>query len=473
MKKAKRKIFVISKIMILLGMVFLCLFPFMFTPRPTFAENIVYTSVLEDLKKDEKFDESQYPVNHNDHSLKVIQIAESVNGELFVYVYQPNSPNKALTATSINISTAINDSLSYKNYKLSLLSSVDTLYKFKVVDFVVKEDVVRYYDISSIFRAWNEKYDSGVGGDNTINEVSFEVGYLWTFVTLNGEVSCSATKTETIEITGKYVGFIRYRQGFVWHEDACDSHFVAFSTDKPIDTLLEADVEYVTRTFSPKQGFGGGMLTSLDDYEVSTQSDDYVYGEPVPSKATIKYTDEQTITVGHVFRKSYTFNRIESVSDFRKNTDYDFSNIAEENLQGKDWVLRFAETDYHFKATTGPFPTFSDNGTKVEEVSIMRLKFETNGVVYNLGVVDNKQTGSDVPSGKTKTWFEKLLEFLKEYWWLVLLGLVVLFIVIAFLPSVLNFLFWLLKVVAIGFWYVLKGIWWVVSLPFRIFKKDK
>ena len=35
--------------------------------------------------------------------------------------------------------------------------------------------------------------------------------------------------------------------------------------------------------------------------------------------------------------------------------------------------------------------------TLVGDVTILRLKFETNGKVYNLGVIDNKQTGSDKP----------------------------------------------------------------------------
>ena len=34
----------------------------------------------------------------------------------------------------------------------------------------------------------------------------------------------------------------------------------------------------------------------------------------------------------------------------------------------------------------------------VGNVTILRLKFETDGITYNLGVIDNKQTGSTEPS---------------------------------------------------------------------------
>ena len=51
------------------------------------AEGIIYTNVLEDLKKDTSFDPGNYPAKADDYSLKIIQLAETVNKELFVYVY--------------------------------------------------------------------------------------------------------------------------------------------------------------------------------------------------------------------------------------------------------------------------------------------------------------------------------------------------------------------------------------------------
>ena len=46
-----------------------------------------YSGVLDDLKKDGGFDESNFPAIADDYSLKLIQIAESVDSELFLYVY--------------------------------------------------------------------------------------------------------------------------------------------------------------------------------------------------------------------------------------------------------------------------------------------------------------------------------------------------------------------------------------------------
>lgn len=96
-----------------------------------------YSGVLDDLQKDDSFDESHYPVIADDYSLKLIQIAESVDGELFLYVYQPSGQAKNLIASSINISTTINDEISYRNYKVRLLSSSGVFYKYIVQDFGV------------------------------------------------------------------------------------------------------------------------------------------------------------------------------------------------------------------------------------------------------------------------------------------------------------------------------------------------
>ena len=71
------------------------------------AESITYSEVLDDLKKDTSFDPDNYPSKADDYSLQAIQLAESVNKELFVYVYQPSGKVKDFKASSINISTTI------------------------------------------------------------------------------------------------------------------------------------------------------------------------------------------------------------------------------------------------------------------------------------------------------------------------------------------------------------------------------
>ena len=131
-------------------------------------EGKTYSNVLDDLKKDSSFNPSNYPAKSNDYSLQIIQLAESVDKELFVYVYQPSGKAKNFKASSINISTTINDSISYLNYKLELLNSNGVFYKYIVSGLTVKDESVRYYAISSIYRPFDESIDKQANGGNTV-----------------------------------------------------------------------------------------------------------------------------------------------------------------------------------------------------------------------------------------------------------------------------------------------------------------
>ena len=142
-------------------------------------ENKTASGVIEDLSKDASFNVENYPSAAKDYSLQIIQLAESVDKELFVYVYQPSGDK--VRASSINISTTINDEISFFNYPLKLLNFEGTLFKYKVANFEVKKDPVRYYAISSIYRPFDESIGDKKSGNNTINEVNYAVNKQYCF----------------------------------------------------------------------------------------------------------------------------------------------------------------------------------------------------------------------------------------------------------------------------------------------------
>jgi len=105
----------------------------------------------------------------------------------------------------------------------------------------------------------------------------------------------------------------------------------------------------------------------------------------------------------------------------------------------------------------------------------LELTFETNGVVYNLGVVDNKQTGDLLPGGDEgddgvegmlawfKNLFEKIAAFFRKYWYWFVIGAVAfiaLIILAPFMPSIIHLIF-------SGIVWLFKGLVWLVSLPIR------
>ena len=367
-------------------------------------ENKTASGVIEDLSKDASFNAANYPSNAKDYSLSVMQLAESTDKELFIYVYQPSGDK--VRASSINISTTINDNISYHNYKLELLNFDSTLFKYKVTNFEVKKDPVRYYAMSSIYRP----FDAGIGdkksGNNTINEVNYVVNKQYCFGEINGKPYVNCIDIETIVVTDKFVGFVRYPDGFKLFTGAgaCDSHFVAFNTDKPIDKLLEADVYYTSQSYSWLFAIGVGQNETFGE-----KKDNYAY---------LKFTDKVEHTGDGFFAGTYKWDRIQTVDDFingenRENVYHGAvldvkvsSKLTDEalnELKGKKWVLRFTETSYNKSPRNGMGAAtyYHAETTMVGNVTILRLKFETDGITYNLGVIDNKQTGSIEPSNST------------------------------------------------------------------------
>lgn len=423
-----------------------------------------YTNVLEDLQKDDTFNVEDYPVIQDDYTLQVITIAESTDKELFVYVYQPSANYGNLRATTINISKNLHNKTTFTNYKLALINSNGAFYKYVIKGISVESSSTRYYEISSIFRAWNSEYDEDTGNDNTISEVSFKVAKQFTLVGDGEDIVTSVADTEVITITDKYVGFCRYEDGYDLnaYNGGCDSHFVAFSTDKKIDKLYEADVYYTSQSYQYVRVFtiGGGAETTYGDVV-----DNYVY---------LDYTQNASFTTNGIGGHTYSWKRITSVSNFIANEDRDLiyecgifnvntetkmSDTSLQNLKDKQWVLRFADTDYKYVYTS----SMQDiRKTIVADVTILRLSFETDGVVYNLGVVDNKQTGDSVPNNETNI----SLEMSDTFKILLMVMLLILLVVVLspILPTLFSIILTILKV-------IFKIIIWLVTAPFKLIGK--
>ena len=417
------------------------------TPLVARAESITYSGVMEDLKKDTSFKPENYPTKADDYSLQIIQLAESVNKELFVYVYQPSGKAKDFKASSINISTTINDAISFMNYKLVLLNSNGVFYKYKVENLAVKTDAVRYYAISSIYRPFDESIDKQASGGNTITEVNYDVSKQYSFGEINGKPYVNCVDIETIVVTDKFVGFVRYPDGFQLYVGACDSHFVAFNTNKPMDKLLEADVYYTTQSYDWSSAPFVGVNETFGD-----KADKYAY---------LKYTDKVEHSGGGLFAGTYKWDRIQTIDDFIKGenreniyhgavldvkTSSKLTDEALTELKGKKWVLRFAETSYSLSGYSTTGSTF-ESYTLVGDVTILRLKFETDGITYNLGVIDNKQSGSKDPSNETD------IDISLNKRGKMILYLLMLILLIILLAPILP--------------YVLQAIVWIISLPFK------
>ncbi len=450
------------------------------------AAETIYTTVTDDLGKDESFDVKQIQkdaAEQGNPEMYVFQIAESNAGELFIYVYQQSESK--YTASEIRISKFIGDNLAPKDYKLTLLSRNGTLHKYKVNDFAVLFDSVRNYLIVQIARPWDNNLGDTLENKNEVNTVAYAVNKLFSAETVDGAVKYTVKQNDSIVITSKYVGNLRYYDGGTWgHKYYTSSHYVAFSTDRRIDEIYEVDVSYVVKDY--------GLVDDLAYKNWDTANKQFF--EQNSSSNTVTLKSEQYAQNNNIWTsKLHTWKRIQSVTEFIKSEKFADASVLEQ-LEGKQWVLRFAETN--ITRTNLGLAGYNYSLSEVSDVTILRLHFLSYGKVFNLGVVDNKQSGSSVtkpdspPNGLDGLLdrlryvldrIETFFAWLGEHWWVIVVGVIVIAIIAALIAGIIKFGARVaFKVLGTVLWWILKIIFYIVTLPVwliiwgvRAIKKNK
>ncbi len=358
-----------------------------------FADTARYTKVMDDLQLDETFNENDFPDDSSDYSVKIIQIAETSDGDLFIYTYQPCQKTRYVVATSVNMS--LSESVTgTRLYDLELLSSSGVFCKYLVKDYSVTNKEIRYYNISTIYRPFDRHIDGNADNDNVKNEIAYAVGQFWTVKNIDNTVSYEMTATEVLKITSQMIGFRRYDDGFQWSgTKSCDAHFLLFNCDHKIDYLISADISFYTQSYKALAGS-------------NTE-----YGSKVQQTAYLRYDDEVSNDGGGWFGKKERWQRMASTTEFMRDTQ--LTDEETEVFKKYDWVLNFYETEYACEAggkdvlisALLPFGFIwtivnacTTTGTIVSDVTLLRLEFNCNGEIYNLGVIGDKQTGAGKPT---------------------------------------------------------------------------
>lgn len=381
----------------------------------TFADS-VYTSVLDDLQKGGDFDASFYPAVSDDYSMQVIQIAESESGELFVYVYQPASLAYELSATSISMSLS-KENGNFDVYQLQLVSAQSVFQKYKVNGFVVSDSATRFYNISAIYRKWDSNLD---GSADFVKEKAFEVAKCWTAMDYQGDVAYSVEEVQVVEIKHQWAGFLLYNEGYDGRYDFTsqltryinERFYVGFSTNYDIAGLFEVELEYTTTP--------GEYYYSYNRYDKSFFDErDVRHDDQQKSEHTVITADEIDETHPHSYGHHYTWNKISTKDDFIKNND--LTDEAKANLKNDQFVISFLSVQAVAGLLDGgdvsfPKTDYKISYTYLDEVVLLRLKFDAKGTTYNLGVIGDKITSEDKPSNPLEPEFgsnNALEEFLK------------------------------------------------------------
>ena len=197
-----------------------------------------YSNVTADLLRDSTFSVSKYPekdsVTNDNDKLQVIALAESIDKDLFLYIYCPLVQQNQLIAKTMQV-TFSSDTTEDNLYFLTFLNAQSTLFKYKVKDYAVSEDPTRLYNIKYI---WVESS----GG--------YEVNKTWTFTTVGDNNSCTVDKGET------------YNMGVLGSAATTGVPPKTDEDKKPSDANTNKNKNTITANITSKGAIAGVALTA-------------------------------------------------------------------------------------------------------------------------------------------------------------------------------------------------------------------
>lgn len=415
--------------------------------------------VLQDLLRDKDFDESIYSYVKDDYGLYVIQIAESSNKELFVYVYQPCHDTYDLIGTKISISYgySVNGAgLSPKLYNLRLISTSGTLDKYYVDGFTVPNDGDRYYNIVEIFRMVNTEIDGEQDPTTPKTDIAYSVGQQWYACDLNGSKRYEMNTFKTLQVETVWTDDIVIHDGFtlgslLLKHGMCNVWFYCFNVDEyVINHIFDGDINYSVRdVIWSNVGTGDGYENYFNERE----------------NQALTLTDiDEMIYKGHgLGSRTHSWNRILSSEKFVSTVEEQgnsFDSVVREKILSSQWVFSFLETERIEHRVTGSVRSieYSD----VYDVGLLRLHFQdVTGNYYDLGVVNDLTNPDNVSGGE----INDLAEQFKEFWEMfvkIIFGIIfviVLVVLLNFVPPIKKLFKWIFEFIGK-----------VISAPFKLLK---
>ncbi len=229
-----------------------------------------------------------------------------------------------------------------------------------------------------------------------------------------------------------------------------DSWYIFFNTDKEIDNLLEINVTFKQYDYHIQFGGRVKMDYAITEDEVNNRING-ITSEQGSEKTTISYHDQEikTITPGKtkVYAKdnwwsgyATKYQSIDNIMDLREYNHKDDNGnpfVFTEQANKYTWGVNFLTTSKtcEFKDRLGGSVTTSIiDGSGVSNTAILRLKYETNGLIKNAYAVD---VPTDDFAGNTANVdiegvFEKIL---------MLIGILILVVVFSVLSPIFGILF--------------------------------
>lgn len=198
-------------------------------------------------------------------------------------------------------------------------------------------------------------------------------------------------------------------------KNGSSNYFIGFNTNLKIEDLIEVDISYQYQTIAGiKKNYSSDYFQAmppLSEYDKTPSNwSDYAvkYGEIFEASTTLKGEVIETSNNSLFKKEKMKWKNIESYKSLSSNKSEALSTFAKENLSAYNWIINIAQYDYFYKDGAIIQSSFYKNlydylgsendtnlgrrahiasGTYVSKAEIMRLKFETDGNIYDLSVI--------------------------------------------------------------------------------------
>lgn len=233
-----------------------------------------------------------------------------------------------------------------------------------------------------------------------------------------------------------------------------DVYFYGFSTDFKIDSLKEIEILYDYQKFN---GYRGNEYVDIynPNYDVDDFSKQFLpkIDEKQQMDVIITHKKEDIILDGGLFCKSSTikWDTISTYNEMMNISNESLKNKISMNFKNCDYIVNYASFDFEFAKRNviyvpgDPYYDFIkyldnngisssngfynvirvDNGTLVTNVNMIRMKYETNGTIYDVQVIVAPQDSTSM--GKLES--DSLLSQIKEILKIVLMIITIYFLI--------------------------------------------
>ena len=254
--------------------------------------------------------------------------------------------------------------------------------------------------------------------------------------------------------------------------------------EEAVDKIIDASLVYKYREYKTTHTLETGIAPTIQSWfgrDTEHTYTSYPNGTDYQTKPLDIYeTDNVKYEGGGLFAKKYSWNRIMTGTAFVdkfEDQGGSWNETIKETVKNSQFVFAFCETPlktWQNDSTSGDggvgstttYTSYAE-GTEVAKVDILRLKFVSNGVTYNLGVVGDT-TSSDGKADGVADDLEIDMSFFNEAFEKIISIIMLLVLVVVIVNVGVPVLLPLFKFLINAVSALLSIIVSIITLPFRL-----